>query len=90
MLKLLCAVYDTKAGVYSNPFTSLRIETAVRDFAYAAQDQLCDIGRNPADYDLYILGTYEDTEGKITLNRDKEFLANGLMLKNPGQDQTEE
>jgi len=61
----LYSVYDNKACIFCRPFACQTDAAAIRDFINAAQADT-DIGRNPADYVLYRLATFQDVTGVIT------------------------
>lgn len=65
MIKEVFMVRDTRAGVYSNPFVSIRREIALRDFGRAANDGQSEIYHYPDDFALYYCGTFNDESGKI-------------------------
>lgn len=63
MIKVVCSVYDLKAAVFSNPFYAPNVPVAKRDFAYAVTDQSTGISRNPEDYSLFQVATFDDESG---------------------------
>jgi len=65
MEKGIFAVLDTKSTIFSNPFVSINSAVAIRDFRGACNEPNSDINRNPADYALYRIGTYDDNLGAI-------------------------
>lgn len=65
-MKFLFSVYDTKAAVFSNPFTSVNKFTAIRDFQNAVNDPQSNISQYPDDYILYELGSFDDITGEVT------------------------
>jgi len=65
MEKGLFAVLDTKSKIFSNPFTAINSAVAIRDFRSACLDPNTDISRNPADYALYRVGSYDDLLGAV-------------------------
>lgn len=66
MTKKMFSVYDIKAAVFSSPFTSIRNETAIRDFTNACNDPDSMLSKNPGDYHLYELAEFDDYTGVIT------------------------
>lgn len=66
MTKFLFSVFDSKAGVFSNPFTSQNKFTAIRDFQDAVNDVNSMIHKYPDDYILYQLGAFCDDSGLLT------------------------
>ncbi len=60
------SIYDQKAYAYLPPFTLPRTEMAERTFHDCVNSPDHAFGRNPADYTLMELGTYDDNKGLIT------------------------
>lgn len=79
MTKYMFVVFDNKSRLYSSPFFSVRKETAVRDFLRAAQSPESEIYHSPSDYDVFLIGQYDDETAGITLTH-PEFIANALQL----------
>jgi hypothetical protein len=69
----LFTVFDNKTQVYCAPFVAQTYAAALRDFAYAANDKTCPIGRYPTDYTLYSIGEYDDEDGSITVLQPKNL-----------------
>jgi len=65
MHKVICSVRDIAANVYAAPFTSQNIQTALRDFGHACRDPNSALSRNPEDFTLYVIGTFDDDLGVI-------------------------
>jgi len=68
-MNLFCmAVRDRAANVFGTPYFALQIGAAVRGFTSeinrAAQDN--NLYNYPADFDLYVIGTYDDATGVLT------------------------
>lgn len=61
----ILAVYDKKTGLYDRPFTARHVNDALRDLAILKQDDQTKFGKNPEDFELFQLGTYEDETGAI-------------------------
>lgn len=66
MKKVLCCVYDSTANVYSNPFTSISHQVAMRDFSHACADQNTDLCKSPECFSLHAIGEFDDSTGVIT------------------------
>jgi len=73
MKQPMFSIRDLKAETYCAPFVSLNERTAERDFENAVNDPASIIGRNPADFILYKVGTWDDELG--ALEPDKLSLA---------------
>lgn len=60
MLLNVYAIFDLKSRVYSRPFFCINNDVAVRSFTHLATDAATEVGRNPLDFALYCVGTYDD------------------------------
>lgn len=60
------SIYDRKALQYHPPFYAVTDGSAVRSFADLVKDPNTNIGRHPADFVLYCVGTYDDNKGAMT------------------------
>lgn len=69
MIKLIFAVYDSKAETYNTPFFMGTVNEALRAWADLANDGESQISRYPGDFTLFQLGSVDLSCGKInTLN----------------------
>jgi hypothetical protein len=66
MQRNLYSVYDLKAKTFCNPFVMENDDCAVREFATAALDTTSQICRNPFDYCLYKIASFNYDSGVIT------------------------
>lgn len=57
------AVHDTLAQLYLQPFHAASNEVAIRIFTAVVNDNDSWIYRNPEDYNLVLLGVFDDTLG---------------------------
>lgn len=79
MKKIICAIYDEKAGIFFNPYVSINIETATRDFVHAVtQESDSPLYRYPLDHHLYQLGHIDDCDGHIV--PDKQLVISGQQV----------
>lgn len=65
MLLNAYSIYDRKGLNYHAPFFAATDGIAVRIFADLANDTNTTIGRHPADYVLYFVGTFSDGNGSL-------------------------
>ena len=65
MLHSLYTIYDTKALIWNPPFNMRTDVEAIRAFASTANDLSTSINAHPADYALYRIGTFDDSNGEI-------------------------
>lgn len=80
MQKFIFSVRDIAADVYSNPFTSQNQLTATRDFAHACSDPNSSLSKNPEDFQLYQLGTFDDELGVLEGHQPK-LVANATQFQ---------
>ena len=73
------SVYDRLAEAFLPPFVSQTAATAVRQFDNSVNDPQHNFHTHSADYDLYMLGTFDDQVGDF--ENDKVQLDNGAHLK---------
>lgn len=66
MIKLIYSVWDSKAGLYGQPFFAQREEVAVRHFAAALGDPASMLGKFPEDFTLFHVGHFNEELGTLT------------------------
>lgn len=81
MIKNIYCVFDSKTKLFGNPFTSIRQESAVRDFGYAANQKDNEICRYASDYALYFIGTFDDESGKCETLDQPQHIVSAFQLK---------
>lgn len=59
------SIFDSKALQYHPPFFASTYGAATRSFSDLANDLQTNVGRHPADYVLYCVGTYDDAHGHL-------------------------
>lgn len=79
-MKIL-SLYDKKAERYGNPFTSINLAVATRDFATACQETNSPMAKFPNDIELCYIGDFDEITGQIipcktiaTITAAKEFV----------------
>lgn len=70
MQKKMYSIRDSKAEIYGFPFSQLTHGEAERTFKRLATpapqgQESTQISQYPEDYDLYYLGTFDDSTGKV-------------------------
>jgi len=80
MLLKAYTIYDVKALVYHPPFFKPQDGAALRDFSDLCNDTNTTVGRHPADYILYRLGNYSDTNGTFESELPMRHVADGASL----------
>lgn len=82
MILKIFSVFDSKAAAFLQPFFSINVATAVREFAAAAQDSGHAFHRHSGDYELFLLGEWDQYEGKISMHDTKTSLGLASMYLN--------
>lgn len=75
------AIRDSKTMVFGNPIFSVNDQTMMRAIINISLDEEHPIGKNPEDYDLYKLGTFDDNSGKCELLDSPEHLQKVLVMR---------
>lgn len=73
-------IYDVKSLHYSNPFYAPTHGAAIRIVSDAAQDPQNSLSRHPADYVLYCVGSYDDSNGIFQAMDPKEHVIDVVAL----------
>lgn len=69
MILTAFALLDNKAGFFNAPFYFPTNAQALRTVTDLLGDFSTTIARHPQDYDLYVLGTWDDQTGLFTSDR---------------------
>lgn len=75
------AIRDTKSEMYGQPFFQHSAGEAERSFKTLVNDEKSLQNKYPEDYDLYELGTYDDTVGKIIGHDTPHHVVKAVQLK---------
>lgn len=78
MITKMVAVYDKKTGLFDPPFNVRHVGDAIRQWDIIRKDKETRIGKNPEDFDLFEVGTYEDETGVLNQLKPHTHLADGL------------
>ena len=81
MLLKLYAIRDTKAEAFNTPIAQLTHAEAERTFNRLMSDSQTMMGLFPEDFDLYYLGTYDTTDGKLKPLSAPEHIISGALIK---------
>lgn len=57
------SIYDNKAKLFSQPFFAINVSVAVRSFSGLANEAGNAVNKNPSDYTLFHVGTFDDDLG---------------------------
>lgn len=82
---LAFAIYDAKAESYGPPFFEQSKGSAIRAFTEAANDRTSTIGKYPADFSLFHIGTYNPDDARMESLKTSVHL--GLALEFQTQQQ---
>jgi len=80
MITELYTIYDSKAQVHNKPFYQQNRAVAIRTCTSLANDPSGEIMKNPEDYALFYLGTYDDTNASFSLAEPFEHVLNFTEL----------
>ena len=78
MLHSVFAVFDQKAEAYLPPFILPKVAQAQRIFGDCVNSNSHEFGKNPDDYTLFTLGTWDDNTGVFMPYPAHESLGNGV------------
>jgi len=69
MLQFVVSVKDRAADVFNRPFFVPHRNVAVRDFTDEVNRNAVDnqLNKHPDDFDLYLLGTFDDSAGTFAM-----------------------
>lgn len=73
-------LFDTKALIFNTPFFCQNHGVARRMCSDLVADTNTTVGRHPADYVLYCLGSYHDDLGKFELLEIREHVVDIVSL----------
>ena len=68
------SIFDDKARTFATPFFMQNDQMALRAFNDLVSDPNTTIARNPDDYKLYSVGTFDDQTGFITKKEIPEYI----------------
>ena len=87
---LIYSVYDSKAEAFLPPFFLPREEMAIRTFSDAVNSNDHQFGRHPEDYNLFRLGTFDDSSGELRSEITPIVVAYALELRSKDRDKATE
>lgn len=83
MILNVYTLFDTKALIFNTPFFAMNDGVAKRMCADLVADMSTTVGRHPADYVLYNLGTYNDNDGAFALASPRNHVIDIISLVPP-------
>ena len=83
--KLFC-VRDQKIGAFNEPFPCVTEGAALRSFQSAVEAGDGDVGKYPADFDLYCIGEFDREAGIVLPYSQPKHLVSGLAFSKKPED----
>lgn len=74
MKLIICSLFDRAIQAYGRPFFVPHVNAAVRGFTDEVNNPQSDLFKHPADYDLFQLGDFDDSDGSFALLKKPEFV----------------
>jgi hypothetical protein len=82
MEKPVVVLFDNVANIYKDPFYPPTKGVALREFQDAVNNpKNGQLFNHPSDFDLFVIGSYDEQTGKLTVLDVPEKLANCASLK---------
>lgn len=83
MKRIVCCVQDRKSELFASPMVFVNDADAIRNFADAVnrEDANSMIYLHPDDYDLFRIGTFDDSDGVLVPENHRRLLT-GAEAKN--------
>nr|WAE43542.1 MAG: nonstructural protein [Microviridae sp.] len=73
-------IRDLKASVYMTPFFTTHVADATRTLQRAVADERTNINLCPGDFELYLLGNYDEQQGIVMQLKQPEFICGAAAL----------
>lgn len=70
-MKLLFSIRDNATETYTQVMFMTARGEAMRMFKNACQDENSMLNKNPEDFDLYLIGTWDEQTGEFTNNNER-------------------
>lgn len=86
MIHKVFTIHDAKANAYLPPFFLPEEGMAVRTFGDCVNNPEHSFGAHPEDYNLFVLGTWDDAIGKIDTYEMAKILGNGVTFLDRGSE----
>lgn len=83
MQMVVCSIRDRAAEAYGRPFFLPSVGVAIRSFQDEVNRRAEDnqVYQHPDDFDLFELGSFDDSSGKFVLHESPKQVAMGKQLK---------
>lgn len=77
-IMIMCSVRDVVASTFGRPFFGVNRGSAVRGFRMEVESPEGGmLHTNPGDFELYMLGAFDDESAEFTLSAQPELLVRG-------------
>lgn len=81
MIHQLFSIFDNKTNAFAPPFIHTNEATAIRAIQGTIQERPQDMmSKNPQDFELYYMGTFDDNNGKYQVVNPKSVGNIKIML----------
>lgn len=78
---VMCSVRDVVSSTYGRPFSAPNRPAAVRSFSVEVNDERSGmLHTHPADFDLYLVGEFDDDSGLLAVVHPPVLLGKGTDL----------
>lgn len=77
----MCSVFDLVAQQYGRPFFAVSDGSAIRGFSDEVNNPESQLYRHPDDYQLFILGEFDDASAAISVLDVPQLLVSGSAVK---------
>jgi len=73
-------IYDAKAKLYNKPFYMINKNVALRAAQDLIDDTTTEISKNPQDFTMWHLGTYDDNTAQLTIHEKRECICSFVEI----------
>lgn len=74
----IVSVFDKKTALYDSPILTQHVGTAIREWDHLRKDPQTKFGKNPEDFDLFQIGTFDPSMGTVENIIPPTHLASGV------------
>jgi len=85
MKQVIVSIHDRAAACFSRPVFTQTEGTAIRSFTDEVNRAGADneLGKHPADFDLYVVGVFDDSNGEFICEAQPRLLLKGVQAVTP-------
>lgn len=77
MILVVCSIRDSAVNAFMRPFFVTAVGQAIRSFGDEVNRKDSDMYSHPDDYELFELGLFDDSTGRVTMLPEPRQLARG-------------